>query len=45
MNEKKNAASLDNTLAEDQYKRNLRKVEIVPSIRRYITGPVWKDSG
>ena len=30
-----NAASLDNTLAEDRYKQNLRKLEIVPSIRRY----------
>ena len=29
-----NAASLDHTLAEDQYKQNLRKLEIVPSIRR-----------
>ena len=30
-----NAASLDNTLAEDRYRQNLRKFEIVPSIRRY----------
>ena len=27
-------ASLDNMLAEDRYKQNLRKLEIVPSIRR-----------
>ena len=26
---------LDETLAEDRYKQNLRKLEIVPSIRRY----------
>ena len=30
-----NAPSLDETLAEDRYKQNLRKLEIVPSIRRY----------
>ena len=30
-----NAASLDTTLAEDRYKQNLGKLEIVPSIRRY----------
>ena len=30
-----NAASLDNTLAEDRYKQSLRKLEIVPSIRLY----------
>ena len=30
-----NASSLDETLAEDRYKQNLRKLEIVPSIRRY----------
>ena len=30
-----NAGSLDAALAEDRYKQNLRKVEIVPSIRRY----------
>ena len=30
-----NAASLDETLAEDRYKHNLRKLEVVPSIRRY----------
>ena len=30
-----NAASLDETLAEDRYKQNLRKLEIVPSTRRY----------
>ena len=30
-----NAASLDKTLAEDKYKQNLRKLEIVPNIRRY----------
>ena len=30
-----NAASLDETLAEDRHKQNLRKLEIVPSIRRY----------
>ena len=29
-----NAASLDETLAEDRYKQNLRKLEIVSSIRR-----------
>ena len=29
-----NAASLDKTLAEDKYKQNLRKLEIVPNIRR-----------
>ena len=45
-----NAASLDETLAEDRYKQNLRKLEIVPSIRRYeeqrrVTSlvPFWKD--
>ena len=30
-----NAASLANTLADDRYKQNRRKLEIVPSIRRY----------
>ena len=30
-----NAPSLDETLAEDKYKQNLRKLEIVPSIRRH----------
>ena len=30
-----NAASLDNTLAEDRYKQKLRKLETVPSIRRH----------
>ena len=30
-----NASSLDETLAEDRYKQNLRNLEIVPSIRRY----------
>ena len=30
-----NAESLDAALAEDRYKQNLRKPEIVPSIRRY----------
>ena len=30
-----NAASLHNTPAEGRYKQNLRKLEIVPSIRRY----------
>ena len=30
-----NASSLDETLAEDRYKQNLRTLEIVPSIRRY----------
>ena len=30
-----NASSLDETLAEDRYKHNLRKVEIVPRIRGY----------
>ena len=30
-----NAAALDNSLAEDRYKHNLRKLEIMPSIRRY----------
>ena len=30
-----NASSLDETLAEDRYKQNLRKLEILPSIRRY----------
>ena len=46
-----NAASLDNTLAEDRYKQNLRKLEIVLSIRRYVEqrrltslDPFWKDS-
>ena len=29
------AASLDETLAGDRCKQNLRKLEIVPSIRRY----------
>ena len=45
-----NAASVDETLAEDRYKQNLRKLEIVPSIRRYgeqkttqIAGSIWKD--
>ena len=45
-----NAASLDNTLAEERYKQIRRKLKILPSIRRYgeqrrLTGPVWKDSG
>ena len=30
-----NAESLDAALAEDRYKQYLRKLEIVPSIRRY----------
>ena len=30
-----NAASLENTLAEDRYNQNLRKLKIVPIIRRY----------
>ena len=30
-----NAASLDETLAEDRYHQNVRKLEIVPSILRY----------
>ena len=30
-----NAESLNNTLAENHYKQNLRTLEIVPSIRRY----------
>ena len=30
-----NAASLDNTLAEDWHKQNRRKLETLPSIRRY----------
>ena len=47
-----NAGSLDNTQAEDRYKRNLRKLEIVPSISRYgeqrvahFTGPFGKILG
>ena len=30
-----NATSLDTTLAEERYKQNLHKLEMVPSIRRY----------
>ena len=30
-----NASTLDETLAEDRYKQNLRKLEIVSSIRRH----------
>ena len=46
-----NAASLDNTLAEDRYKQNLREQENCaehPPMWRaktaHITGPVWKGS-
>ena len=47
-----NASSLDETLAEDRYKHNLRKLEIVPSIRRHggtktphLAGLFREDSG
>ena len=47
-----NAGSLDAALAEDKYKQNLRKLEIVPRIRRYgeqrrLTAlvPLWKGPG
>ena len=43
-----NASSLDETLAEDRYKQNLRKLEIVPSIRRngpHFAGSLREDPG